>query len=116
MEKNLVKKPERLDDLKDMNEFIYYISINDKMFKNRSMKFMDWTKGMNEVYAEVSIPNDHIICDICNWNIALDKPEKIPLLCEIGMDKSETIVKKALCEKCVEKYYPKLIKIAKLTK
>ena len=113
MEKNLVEQAERLDDLKDMDEFIYYISINDMMFKNRSMKFMDWSKGMNVVYANVPIPDDHIICDICNWNIALDKPEKIPLLMELDAETESGILKKAICQKCVDKYYPKLICIGK---
>ena len=114
MEKRLVKKPERLDDLLDMNEFIYYMDINHSMFKNRSMKTFDWTKGIGVLHSEVKIPNDHIICDSCNWNIVLDKPEKIACLCEMSSkDNAKTIVKNALCQKCVDKYYPKLICIGK---
>lgn len=114
MEKKLVEKPESLDNLLEMNEIIYYVSINHPMFKNRKMTITNWTKGIDVIHEEIKIPDDQIICDICNWNIALEKPEKIPLLCELNpRDKSETIVKKALCQKCVDKYYPNLICVGK---
>jgi len=113
MEKNLVKKPERLDDLKEMDKFIYYMSIDNRIFKNRSMKFFDLTSEKKELYDKVAIPDDQIICDNCNWNIALDKPEKIPLLMEIADRTGNAMIKKAVCQKCVDKYYPKLICIGK---
>lgn len=113
MEKNLVKKPKRLNDLKEMDEFIYYMSIDNQIFKNRSMKFFDLTSRKKELYEEVAIPDDQIIYDNCNWNIALDKLEKIPLLMEIADRTGNAMIKKAVCQKCVDKYYPKLICIGK---
>ena len=100
MEKKLVKKPERLDDLPKMEEVIYYMSIDNPIFKNRSI-------------ADVSIPDNLIICDVCNWNIAMDKPERIPLLCNIETFTGNSVVKKALCQKCVDKYYPEHLYIGK---
>ena len=109
MEKRLVKKPERLDDLPKIEEIIYYMPIDNPIFKNRSMKRFDWTKGIDVLDGGIKIPDDHIICDICNWNITLDNPEKIPLLCDIETFTGNVVVKKALCQKCVDKYYPEHI-------
>lgn len=113
MEKRLVKKPERLDDLPKIEEIIYYMPIDNPIFKNRSMKIFDWTKGIDVLDGEIKIPDDQIICDICNWNIALDKPEKIALLCDIETFTGNAVVKKALCQKCVDKYYPEHICIGR---
>ena len=113
MEKKFVKKPEHLDDLLKMDEMIYYMPIDNPIFKNRSMKIFDWSKGIDILHSEISIPDNHIICDICSWNIAMDKPEKIPLLCNIEKFTGNAVVKKALCQKCVDKYYPEHICIGK---
>lgn len=113
MEKRLVKKPEHLDDLPKIEEIICYRPIDNPIFKNRSMKMFDWSKGFEVLHADISVPDDRIICDICNWNIALDKPEKIPLLCDIETFTGNAVVKKALCQKCVDKYYPEHICIGR---
>jgi len=113
MEKKLVKKPKCLDDLPKMEEIIYYMPIDNPIFKNRSTKIFDWTKGIDVLHADISIPDNRIICDICNWNITMDKPEKIPLLCDIETFTGNAVVKKSLCQKCVNKYYPEHICIGK---
>ena len=113
MEKRLVKKPKCLDDLPKMEEIIYYMPIDNPIFKNRSMKIFDWTKGIEVLHADTPVPDNLIICDVCNWNIATDEPEKIPLLCDIETFTGNAVVKKALCQKCVDKYYPEHLYIGK---
>ena len=89
------------------NELIRYVDVDNPLFKNRSMKLTD---VITKQTTEIPIPDDHIICDLCNWNIMLDNPKKIALLVTL-----DGYVKKALCQKCVDKYYPNTIYTGKST-
>lgn len=100
----LVPKPKRLDELPDM--LIYYVSRNDSLFQNRSMKMFDVSKGNDSIFAEIPIPNDLIVCDSCNTRI---ESEKIPLLIQLTKDPEVQFVREALCQDCVDKYYHNLI-------
>lgn len=104
MEKRKVERPERLDNLP--SQFIYKVPRNHEIFKNRSWKKYDWTKGINVLFEEIKIPDDQIICDSCNFPI---QDEKINLIVYIDEISGKTLADQALCEKCKKKRYSELI-------
>ena len=108
MENKLVEKPPFLDNLPEV--FIFYVDRNASFFQNRSMKMFNWTDKMDSLIAEIPIPDDLILCDSCNSRI---ETEKIPLMIELTEDPEIQLVRQALCQNCIEKYYPDLICIGK---
>jgi len=75
--------------------------INNVFFKNRSITLYD--VDQDEVISKVTIPDNRIYCDLCNVNIAANKPKKIPLFCRINRDKGTVGITWALCQKCVKR-------------
>ena len=70
------------------------------------MKIFDWTEDIDSLFAKIPIPNNLIICDSCNSRI---ESEKVPLLIELTDDPEIQLIRQALCESCVDKYYSNYI-------
>ena len=93
-------------------ELVYYLPRHHHIFQDRSISFFDMGSELRDVKAIIKIPNDLILCDCCNSCIAA---EKIPLHMRIDAQTGEMYIMKAVCDKCVDKYYHEFIKIGNLT-
>ena len=103
---------EKLKGLNLPEELVYYLHHDHHIFQDRSIRFFDMGNELEDAKAIIKIPNDLILCDCCNARIAT---EKIPLHMQTDAQTGEMYIMKAVCDKCVDKYYHEFIKIGNLT-